>query len=448
MFKKFKSISPAAKSSLAYTICNILQKSISFITLPIFTRLLTTEQVGQYTIYTTWSAVFTILITLNMSFGTFDRAMVRFERDRYKYTSSIRTIVFIILGLMLAIYLPLSQYINNFLSLPTPLVLLMFSEIVAVFAFHSWCSEEKFNFRWHWVVIITIVMSAAAPVLAYFLVINNSEKGYARIIGYASINIAVGLFFIFFNYFKGKKVFSKEFWKYALTFNIPLIPYYFSQIIFNQSDKIMIEKLVGLSEAGIYGIAYSFALILSFVLTAMNSGYVPWLYRKIKNKDYKANRAVTILLTVIFSTLIVGVIWITPEFIHFLAPDEYNGAIYVVPPIALSLILLQYSQFSINIEFYNEQKWYLVGASLLAAGLNIGLNFWLIPIYGYLAAGYTTLASYVVFAVSNYFCIFKKVRKGGELQGIFNELALVLLFFFFAGMGFLGMFLFPYPIAT
>ena len=39
------------KASLAYTFCSIIQKGLSFLTLPIFTRLLTLEQYGQCSIY-------------------------------------------------------------------------------------------------------------------------------------------------------------------------------------------------------------------------------------------------------------------------------------------------------------------------------------------------------------------------------------------------------------
>ena len=444
MFSRWKKMNPAAKTSFAYTICNILQKSISFLTLPLFTRLLTTEQYGQYGIYTTWSAIFTILITLNLSFGTFDRAMIKFEDKRDKYVSSIHIIVLALSILFLAIYLPLSGFINQFLSLPTPLVLLMVGEIVTLFAFQTWCSKEKFDYHWKPLVIVTLAMSIAAPLLAFLLVINTDEKGYARIMGYAIINIAVGLFFLVYNIVKGKTLFSKEIWKYALTFNIPLLPYYFSQIIFNQSDRIMIEKLVGMDEAGIYTVAYSFALILSFVLTAINSGYVPWLYRGIKSKNFLANRSVSLGIAFIFSVMIAGVIWIAPEAMFILAPESYAEAVYVIPPVALSLILLLYSQFAINIQFYYEQKWLLVIASIASAGLNIGLNFWLIPIYGYLAAGYTTLASYVVFALANFLCIIKQLKKGGDLHRIYNIWALIITLIAFAGISFLGMFLYPY----
>ena len=444
MFKKWKSLNPAAKTSIAYTVCNILQKSISFLTLPIFTRLLTTDQYGQFAVYTTWSAIFTILITLNLSFGTFDRAMIKFEGKRDQYTSSIHLIVLILSLVFVGIYLPLSGHINKLLTLSTPMVLLMVGEIIGVFAFHTWCSRQKFDYNWKGIVIITLSMAVAAPLLALLFVFNMTDRGYARILGYAIINIAVGLFFLVYNMVKGKVIFSKEFWKYALTFNIPLLPYYFSQIIFNQSDRIMIEKLVGLSEAGIYSVAYSFALVLSFVLTAINSGYVPWLYRGIKAKNFLANRSVSLGIAGLVGLMVAGLVWIAPEAMIVMAPEAYGEAVYVIPPVALSLVLLLYAQFAINIQFFYEEKWLLLLASVGAAGLNIGLNFWLIPIYGYLAAGYTTLASYVVFALFNFLFIIKKIRKGGDLYRIYNIWGLLIILLGSAALSFGGMFLYPY----
>ena len=47
--------------------------------------------------------------------------------------------------------------------------------------------------------------------------------------------------------------------------------------------------------------------------------------------------------------------------------------------------------------FYFEENSYLVKGSILSAVLNIVLNFLLIPVFGYVVAGYTTLFSYIVF---------------------------------------------------
>ena len=65
----------------------------------------------------------------------------------------------------------------------------------------------------------------------------------AYIDGTVASNLAYKSQFISNNYKQGKKFFSKKYWKYALKFNIPLIPYYLSQVVFNTSDRIMISYI-------------------------------------------------------------------------------------------------------------------------------------------------------------------------------------------------------------
>ena len=84
---KFMSIPLTVRVSLAYAICSVLQRCMSFITLPLFTRLLTTEQYGEYTIYTSWYNIFSIFLTLNLAYGSFSTAMVKYEDRRDSYIS-------------------------------------------------------------------------------------------------------------------------------------------------------------------------------------------------------------------------------------------------------------------------------------------------------------------------------------------------------------------------
>ena len=74
--KKNSAIPVTVKASTAYIVCTIFQKCLSFITLPLFTRLLTKEQYGQYTIYSSWSGILTMFLTLNLAYGSFSKAMI------------------------------------------------------------------------------------------------------------------------------------------------------------------------------------------------------------------------------------------------------------------------------------------------------------------------------------------------------------------------------------
>ena len=400
--EKWNKIPLTVKVSTSYAICSILQKCLSFITLPLFTRLLTTEQYGQYTIYSSWQGILMIFLTLNLAYGSFQTAMVKFEDRRSEYITSIQGICILLSVIFLALYLPFREMWNQLFELPTLFVLIMVSEIIFTTATQLWMERNRFEFKYKSVVAITLLTSILSPVLAYVLVSCTEEKGYARIIGYASINVIVGLIVFIQNTKRGKKLFNKEFWKYALGFNIPLLAYYLSQVIFNQSDRIMISHMTGTGEAAMYGVAYNLAMILTFVLNAINGSYVPWMYGKIKKGRGIENKQISIVLIILMGLMILCVIWFAPEIILIMAGKKYEAAIYVVAPVAMSLLLLFYCQLFINVEFYYEEKKMLVYGSVGAAILNIVLNYFLIPLFGFVAAGYTTLASYIVFALSNY----------------------------------------------
>lgn len=447
IFRKFKESSIEVKASIAYMFCSVIQRSLSFITMPLFTRLLTTTQYGQYTIYSSWVSIFSIFLTLNLAYGTFSPAMMKFKDDREGYIASVQGICTVLSAVFLAIYLPFRNTFNVLLEMPTFLVVAMVLEIIFTCSFSCWCGKKRFEYKYISVIVITLLIAFASPLVAFVLVQCFEEKGYARIIGYALVASIVGVVFYVLNFVKGKNFFNKEYWKYALTFNIPLIIYYLSQVVFNQSDRLMINYLCGTDKAGIYGVAYNLAMILSFIISSISSAYMPWLYNKIKQKEHKANQKVSLYIAILMAVLISFIIWLAPEIILIMAGEAYMEAIWIVPPVAASLLLLLYTDFSTNIEFYYKKRVGLIIASVFAAVLNIVLNAIFIPKFGFIAAGYTTLLSYIVFAVSNYLVILRYVRKGRELYGIYNIKLLLLVFLVFMIVNACAMLLYDFMIA-
>jgi len=437
--QKFRDVPEAVKASTAYTICSIAQRCLSLITMPLFTRILTTQQYGQYGVYQAWSGILTIFLTLNLASGSFPTAMIRFEGDRRGYIAAVQNIGVMLTAVFFALYLPFRDHWNSWLGLPTPLVCVMAVEILANLATACWYSSQHFSYKYKRVVAVTLLMAVSAPIAAYILVMNSEEPGYARTVGYASVNILLGTCFFIYGAFGGKGGWNKTYWKYALSFNIPLIPYFLSQVIFNQSDRIMIDHYCGTDKAGMYGIAYTLGTVLTFVLNAVNNSYVPWLYRKIKEGKGRESRKMADGIALLLAFLLLGVIALAPEVIFVLAGKAFYEAIWVVPPVTMSLLLLFYSQLFLNISFFYEEKKMLVWGSVGAAVLNVALNAWLIPRLGFVVAGYTTLVSYVIFAFFNY-CSMKSVCRKKNLRCDFYDLkTLMLIFAVFAVLTFVVM---------
>lgn len=441
---KWSKIPLTVKVSTSYAVCSILQNCLGFITIPLFTRLLTTEQYGQFTIYSSWSGILAIFITLNLAYGSFSTAMVKYENRRDEYITSVQGICLLLAGIFLLIYLPFRSLWNKLFELSTLLVCVMVIEILFTNATNMWMGRNRFEFKYKRVIALTLAMSIIAPILTYILVISTAQKGYARIIGSAFTNILIGFVIFVVSTKRGKKFYNKEFWKYALGFNIPLLSYYLSQAIFNQSDRIMISHMTGTDNAAMYGVAYNLAMVLTFILNAINGSYVPWMYGKMKEGKGEENRTVSVTLTVLMSLMILCVIWYTPEIIAIMAGEQYTAATYVVAPVAMSLLLLFYSQLFINVEFYYEEKKMLVSASIGAAALNIVLNYLLIPVFGFVVAGYTTFASYIVFVLSNYYAMQKVLKRRNLPNNMYDYKKLLLIFGGFVASGFLGVALYSW----
>lgn len=441
---KIRNVSEPAKASAAYTVCSIVQNGIALITLPFFTRLLTTEQYGLVTLYSSWLALFTIFLTLNLAYGSFATAMVKYKDKRDSYIASIQGISLTLSVAFLILYFIFQQPFDTLLDMPSGLVVLMVVEVAMTAATQFWLGKQRFEFKYKGVVVVTLIIAFLEPLLAFLFVALMEDKGVARILGYSSVQILIGLFFFARNIVKGKSLINKRFWKYALGFNIPLLAYYLSQMVFNQSDRIMIAELVNYSDAALYGVAYTVALLFIFVLNTVNASYVPWLYGKIESDEAAANKSISTGLSLLYSFLILGTIWFAPEIIFVIGGANYAPAVWVVCPVALSLLLLFYAQLTINIEFFYEKKMLLVFASVGAAVLNIVLNFIFIPVFGFVAAGYTTLASYALFALANYLamrCVTKQVNVSLDA---FEWPKLMLVFVLVAALGAAGMFVYDY----
>lgn len=397
----YKTIPIEVKASISYTLCSVVQNCISFLTLPVFTRVLSESQYGQYSVYQSWLSIIIIFSTLNLQYGSFNTAMIKFEDDQDRYISSIQGVcTSLTLGLFI-IYLLAMDYWNNLLSMPTILIITMFIEMLSTTVIAFWTNKKRFEYKYKPMIFVTLLIAILSPAVGLVAVLSVSEKGIAKIMSNALVYACIAVVIYIYHLYKGHAFFDKKYWVYALKFNLPLIPYYLSQTIFNQSDKIMIQKLVSVDKAGIYSLAYQVSIVINFVINAINSSFVPWLYRKIKIQEFTSIKKVTNVLFVFIAAILIMVILCGPEMVIILGGNKYKEAIWIIPPVTCSLLFLFLSQLSINVMFYYEDTTSLIKGSVLSAVLNILLNFICIPVFGYIAAGYTTLVAYVVFWLSN-----------------------------------------------
>lgn len=443
---KIMTIPKQIKASFWFLICSFLQKGISVITTPIFTRLLTTEEYGKFNVFNSWMGIIAVIITLNMYAGVYIQGLVKFNDEAKEYSSSLQGLTFVLLLFWTGIYASFHNFWNNLFGLTTVQMFAMLIMIWMTAIFGFWAAEQRVKLNYWALVIVTLIVSVLKPTVGILFVKYSADKVTARILGLMLVEI-VGYFALFFiQMVKGKKFFSKKFWIYALSFAIPLIPHYLSQTILSSSDRIMIKNMVGESEAGIYSLAYSVSQIMMLFSTALLSTMTPWFYQKIKDKNVSDISKVSYpsLIGIAFVNLVL--IIMAPEIVKIFAPAEYYDAIWVIPPVALSVIF----SFSYNLyacfEFYYKKSWMIALASVIGAALNIVLNYIFIPILGYYAAGYTTLSCYIVYALMHF--IFMRIICKDYLNNVkvYDWKILLIIYSIAIGIGIGFMLLYNYPI--
>ena len=123
-------MSTVVKASFWFTICSVLSKGMAFLTIPIFTRIMTTEEYGYVTLYNSWLLVMTTICTLQVTYGGFYNGMIKYKDDKEGYTSATLYLSgFMSLG-WLIVYLLARNYVNKIFGLPTYIMVLMFIEII------------------------------------------------------------------------------------------------------------------------------------------------------------------------------------------------------------------------------------------------------------------------------------------------------------------------------
>ena len=444
--KKYNSFPKQVKASFWFLICSFMQKGISVLTTPIFTRLLDTAEYGKFNIFNSWLNGIQIIVTLNLTAGVYTQGLVKLDKERSVFSSSIQGLTLTLCSAWFLIYICFQSFWNNLFSLTTFQMICMFIMIWASSVFNLWAAEQRVGLNYRNLVIVTIIVSILKPLVGIIFVTHASDKVNARIAGLVLVEIVAYIRFFFTHLSKGKTFFSKKYWRYALTFNIPLVPHFLSQSILNSADRIMIERMVGASEAGIYSLAYSLSFLMTLFNTALLQTINPWIFQKIKTKKTSSVNSIAIICLAGIAVVNLLLIYFAPEIVYIFAPSSYRDAIWVIPPVTMSVYFIFMSYFFVDFELYYERTDFVTTATIASAVVNIALNYIFIRLYGFCAAGYTTLACYILYAIGHYYFMKKLCKSWMDTNNVYDMKSFFVISIIFVFIGFLGLCSYSYPI--
>ena len=396
--------SKALRSGVGYTLGNILIKGINFLTLPIFSRLLSPEEFGVYNVFASYDMILFVLIGLALH-TSIQSANLEFRGKINSYTSSI-SLIYVLNGLVaLAVAVLFRRALGQVLALPpaslTMLVLGSFS--TAVIQLYNTRISLDYSYKKYLLVsacssILNITLS-----LVLILTVFSENRAMGRIIGASlpAFLISVVLLISFFR--KAKPRISKTYWNFGIKYSLPIVPHGISQMLLNQCDRIMISKMVSDAAAGIYSLAGNIKLILVIITESVTTAWTTWFYSQMDKGEKNAIQERATQLLLLFFVLTSGLMALSPELVQLLGGAKYTLGKYVAIPLVLDAFALFLYNLVVPAQYYAKKTTYIMYGTMAAAVVNIVLNYVFIKLYGFVAAAYTTLASYLLFAAVHYF---------------------------------------------
>lgn len=414
-FNKIKSkigtMSPAAKASIALMLTNIVQKGLSLITSPIFTRLLTKVEYAQVTLFFSWYEIFLIFTGLCLSKGVFNNGMLDFQSDRERFTLSLSVLSFVstaVIGTAVTLF---SAYVWNFMDLPIELIVYMFILLAFQESMGLWSVRQRFEYKYKAITIVTLIIAVLSPICGILgIYLFDGQKILARIVGARNVFLVGYIVIVICLIKKAKGKISAAYWKYALKFNLPLIPHYLSLHILNHMDRIMIASIDSKANASVYSVAYNGAAIVKLFWQSVNASLIPWTYEKCRKEKFEDLAKLANIIVFGYGMICVCFMFLAPEIMKILAPASYHEGIYVIPSVIVGVFYSALYYLFANVVYYYKKPKYVMMGSCCSAVLNIILNALLIPVFGYLVAGYTTMAAYLLQVIIDYWAM-KKVAK-------------------------------------
>lgn len=383
------------KAGTGYLIGNIFNKGIAFLTVPIFTRLLSTSDYGIVTTYNSWIGIVSMLLgfALHMAIRS---SFIDYREKVDEYLTS--TLLFTVAFSVSITLIVCSVLVLINLSIPFILILLCMlqSMSAAIIEDYSYYLMMKFDYRFRTVVMI--VPNLLSVVLSIFamLYVFSTHRYLGRVVPTAIVTLFFGVLLVFLSVKKSGFVFNIEFIKHGLKISTPLILHGIALNILSQSDRTMITWLADSSQTGIYSLIYNFSMIATVITTSLDGVWVPWFTKQMNNKGYKDINKIAIDYVNLMTYAMCCLIIVAPEVVKILASKPYWEGIVIIPPVVLSNYIIFVYTMYVNVEHYYKKTIRISLYTAIAAMTNLVLNYILIPYFGYVAAAYTTIVSYVV----------------------------------------------------
>lgn len=413
-----------ASQTAIYGLSSIVGRLLNYLLVPLHTRVFNPEQFGVVT--EMYSYVAFLLIVLTYGFETAFFRFAREQSDKEKVFSTslisllVSSLIFFVTAWMFSSqiatwidYPDQSQYITWF-------ALILATDAVTAIPFARLRLDNK-PLRFATIRLINIGINillnlfwlVACPIWAenttsdhWIWLLYNPEIG----VGYvflANLFASVATFLLMVpDMLKMQFSFDKPLWNKMISYGLPLLVGGLAGItneMFSRvSMKYQLPEDVAMHELGIFGACYKVAILMTIFIQTFRFAAEPFFFSRSKDKNAPALYATVMHWFIITCSLIYLGVMLFMNVVQNFVGQEFREGLVVVPILLMANLFLGVF-YNLSIWFKLNDKtalgaWMAVGGALLT----IGLNYFLIPAYGYVGASWVTFVVYFLMMVVSY----------------------------------------------
>jgi len=435
-----------AGQTAIYGLSSIIGKMINYLLVPLYTRVLIPSEYGVVTEMYAYVAILWVMLTYGMETTFFRFSESEQNKNRVFGTALFSVILtsFVFAGLVLFN----SQSLANWLDYPQNKnyviwfgLILAFDAITAI-PFARLRQQNK-ALRFAVLKLINIGINIGLNLFFILLcpyILNHHPSGILGsfiggffnqhdLVGYIFISnlvaSAITLLLLFPEIpFKSFEV-NTRLLKKMLAYTWPLLIVSIAGSINLSLDKVLLPRLLpkgidAMAQVGIYGACYKISIIMTLFVQTFRYAADPFFFSESgKSESKKVYADVLTLFTIAVSLIFLLTMMYMDVVIKFIGKDYREGA-GVIPILLLGNLFLGI--------FYNLSIWYkltnrtIYGALLssIGAAITIGLNFILIPFYGYWGSAWAAFFAYFTMMVLSYLIGRKHFRVPYDLRKFFT----------------------------
>jgi len=399
-----------AKRSSFYFISNVTVVLAGLVSMPIWTRLFTTEQYGLFSLFNVTLAFMVAFSKFGMQHATLrffaDVRAGKMAVDLRQYYSTMffggLALSLIVTGIVaIAAYLVMASREQSLIVALIPpvaacVVLQATTNILVAFV----RAEQRAKLH----SLLNVLRRYGKLALALLMIaalgarVANIFWGYA-LFGLVMVgSLALGLLR------RGRLSPSAVSWKLlreGLAYGFPMIWLEVSNAILSLGDRYVLQYYAGPAAVGLYSVGYNTSqMAVSLLARPLRLAVVPMYLASWAEAGEEATRQFLTRALRGYAGLAIplalGVSWFGDEIVRLIATDKFAQSTEVIPWVAAALAIHGgYAVYAAGLYIFKKTR-VLMWATLAAAALNLLLNLWLVPRSGAVGAAQATLIAYVV----------------------------------------------------